>query len=83
MMTSTDKQETMHANRKRHYPAESAPMDQLFSRGQSRVYKRGIQRRLSIVEPCRFSLSRFSTQGRFISAHEQAHLHTVAQLLNP
>jgi len=63
MMTSTDKQETMHANRKRHYPAESAPMDQLFSRGQSRVYKRGIQRRLSIVEPCRFSLSRFSTQG--------------------
>ena len=74
MMTSTDKQETMQCERKKHYPAESAPMDQLFSRGQSRV---------SIVQPCRFSLSRFSTQGRFISAHEQAHLHTVAQRLNP
>ena len=82
MMTSTDKQETMHANRKRHYPAESAPMDQLFSGVRAEcisVAFSGACRSLSLVD---FAFTIFDT-APFMSAHERAHLHTAAQLLSP
>ena len=73
----------MHANRKKHYAAESAPMDQMVLGVRAECISVAFRGHLSIVGPCRFALLRFPTQGRFMSATKRADLHTVVQLVAP